>query len=218
MVKIMIVDDHEIMRRGLSMVFESEEEFDLVGEACDGEEACEKAQELRPDVILMDIRMPKKNGIMAAKEIKQRRPSTKIIILTAVDDEDDIFNALNAGINGYVLKDIGSEGLMEAVRSVESGISYLQPQVARRIAERLSRKPALGRKEDHELTECETIVLGLMARGFRNKDMAEKLFVTEETIKTHVSHVLEKLGQKDRMHAVLFAIRHNLVKVEQFKE
>ncbi len=217
MVKILIVDDHEIMRRGLSMVFESEEEFDVVGEACDGEEACEKARELRPDVILMDIRMPKKNGIMAAKEIKQRQPSTKIIVLTAVDDEDDIFNALNAGINGYVLKDIGSEGLMEAVRSVESGTSYLQPQVARRVVERLSRKPVLGRKDDYELTECEAIVLGLMARGLRNKEMADKLYVTEETIKTHVSHVLDKLGQKDRMHAVLYAIRHNLVKIEQLK-
>ena len=218
MVKIMIVDDHEIMRRGLSLVFEPEEEFDLVGEACDGEEACEKAQELRPDVILMDIRMPRKSGIIAAREIKQRYPSTKIIVLTAVDDEDDILNALNAGIDGYVLKDIGSEGLMEAVRSVESGISYLQPQVAKRVVERLGRKPAMGRKNNHELTERETIVLGLMARGLRNKEIADKLFIGEETIKTHVSHVLEKLGQKDRMHAVLYAIRRNLVKIEQLEE
>ncbi len=218
MVKIMIVDDHEIMRRGLSLIFESEDAFDLVGEACDGQEACEKVGELKPDIILMDIRMPRKNGIMAAKEIKQRFPAIKIIALTAVDDENDIFNAINAGIDGYVLKDIGSEGLMEAVRSVQGGISFLQPQVARRVVERLGRKPSLNHRDDHELTERETIILGLMARGLRNKEMAEKLFVSEETIKTHVSHVLEKLGQKDRMHAVLHAIRHNLVKLESLEE
>ncbi len=218
MLRIMIVDDHEIMRRGLSLVFEFEEEFDVVGEACDGQEACEMAIELEPDVILMDIRMPRMNGIKAAKKIKQVRPATKILALTAVDDENDIFNAINVGINGYVLKDIGSEGLLEAVRAVESGISYLQPQVARRVVERLSRRPATTHSDDHDLTEQEQIILGLMARGLRNKEMAEKMLVSEETIKSHVSHVLEKLGQPDRMHAVLHAIRHKLVKVEQFRD
>lgn len=218
MIKILIVDDHEIMRRGLSLVLESHEEFELVGQACDGEEACEKAFELLPDVILMDIRMPKKNGIMAAREIKQRHPATKIIVLTAADDEEDIFNALNSGVDGYMLKDMGSEGLVEAVRSVHSGVSYLQPQVARQVMERLSKKPTLGRGHSHDLTAAELKVLRLLCEGLKNKEMAEKLFVGEETIKSHVSHILAKLNQSDRMHAVLFAIRNKLVTVDKIEK
>lgn len=210
MIRIMIADDHEIMRRGLSLVLNSEPEFELVDEARDGEEACEKAMSLRPDVILMDVRMPKKNGIEAAAEIKRSRPEIKIIMLTAGDEDSDIFEALNSGVDGYILKDIGGLGLMEAVRSVQSGVSYLQPQVARRVMERLTRKPGAAQK-NHSLTDREIATLQLMAGGLKNKEIAAKLFISEETVKTHISSILSKLEQKDRMHAVLYAIRHNIV-------
>jgi two-component system NarL family response regulator len=214
----MIADDHEIMRRGLSLVLSSEPEFILVGEACDGEEACEKATELQPDIILMDIRMPKKTGIEAAKIIKQNRPETKIIMLTALENDDDIFDALHSGVDGYILKDIGSEGLMEAVRSVRQGGSYLQPQVSQRIMERAGGKPARQEISGHDLTDRELIVLRSMALGLKNKEMAEQLYISEETVKTHVSNILRKLSQPDRMRAVLYAIRHSLVSIEQIEK
>jgi DNA-binding NarL/FixJ family response regulator len=213
-ITIMIVDDHEIMRRGLSLVLEPESEFSLVGEACDGEEAYEKAIELRPDVILMDVRMPKMNGIEAARQIKHSRPATKIIMLTALEEDEEIFDALNSGVDGYILKDMSSEGLKEAVWSVRNGVSYLQPQVARRVMERLSKKPALRTPSNYGLTERELIILKLMAAGLKNKEIAEELFISEETVKSHVSHVLQKLGQQDRMRAVLYAIRNKLVSIE----
>ena len=217
MIKVLVVDDHEIMRKGLSLVFELEEDFELVGEACDGEEAVAKARTACPDVILMDIRMPRKNGIQAAREIKRRQPEAKIIVLTAADDEDDIVNAIQSGVDGYILKNVSGDELTEAVRAVAAGQSYLHPAVARKALAALGRNEPTG-AGPAVLTPRESLVLRLMAEGYKNKDMAAKLFLSEETVKSHVSHILTKLDQTDRMQAVLYALRHNLVALEPEKE
>lgn len=214
MIRVLIVDDHEIMRKGLCLVFEYEDDFELVGEACDADDAIAKAEETRPDVVLMDIRMPGKNGIEASKEIREIVPGAKIMVLTAVDDEEDIFSAIESGVDGYMLKSVGGEQLAEAVRLIAAGQSYLHPSIARKVMERLSHKPPVGPPKAQMLTAKESLVLKLMAEGFKNKEIAGKLFLSEETVKSHVSHILAKLNQTDRMQAVLYALRHNLVALE----
>jgi DNA-binding NarL/FixJ family response regulator len=214
LIKVLVVDDHEIIRKGLSLVFELEDDFDLVGEARDGDEALEKVRALGPDVVLMDIKMPGKNGLQATKEIKESFEKIKIIALTALEQEDDILIALRAGVDGYVLKNIDSEELAKAVRQVAAGRSYLHPAVARRVIGKLGArrgKEACARA----LTPSESLVLRLMAEGQKNKEIAAKLFVSEETVKSHVSHILAKLEQTDRIQAVLYALRHNLVSLEE---
>ena len=214
MIKVLVVDDHEIMRKGLSLVFELDDDFELVGEACDGDEACQKVEETRPDVILMDLRMPRKNGIQASREIKRRWPQAKIMVLTAVDDEDDIIVAIEAGVDGYILKNVSGDELTDAVRLVAGGQSYLHPLVARKAMGRLAGGHVCREKTDQRLTIRESRVLRLMAEGFKNKEIAAKLYLSEETVKSHVSHILNKLEQTDRMQAVLYALRHDLVSLE----
>lgn len=211
MIKVLVVDDHEIMRKGLSLVFELDDDFELVGEACDGEEACQKVEETNPDVILMDLRMPRKNGIQASREIKRRWPQAKIMVLTAVDDEDDIAVAIESGVDGYILKNVSGDELTNAVRVIAGGQSYLHPLVARKALGKSTGCPVCREKAAQQLTVRESRVLRLMAEGFKNKEIAAKLYLSEETVKSHVSHILTKLEQTDRMQAVLYALRHNLV-------
>ncbi len=204
------------MRRGLSLVFELEDGFDLAGEACDGFEAIQKTKEVSPDVVLMDIRMPRKNGIEAAKEIKLRWPDIKVMVLTAIDNIDDIMVAIDGGVDGYVLKNISSGELIDAVNYVLAGKTYLHPFIARKALERLHDKRSKRVWIDPKtvLTPRESAVLCLMGEGCKNKEIAARLFLSEETVKTHVSHILVKLDQSDRMQAVLFAIRKNLINLD----
>lgn len=211
MIKVLVVDDHEIMRRGLSLVFELSEDFELVGEACDGDEACKKVETTDPDVVLMDLRMPGKDGIQASREIKRRWPRTKIMVLTAIDDEDDIVIAIEAGVDGYMLKNVSGDELTDAVRLIAGGQMYLHPLVARKALSGRPGCPACRANMEQHLTVCESRVLGLMAEGLKNKEIAAKLYLSEETVKSHISHILTKLDQTDRMQAVLYALRHNLV-------
>ncbi len=217
MIKVLVVDDHEIMRQGISLVFELEDDFELVGEACDGGEALEKTEETAPDIILMDIRMPKKDGIQTSKEIKEKWPKIKIMALTAVDKVEEILTAIDSGIDGYMLKNVSASELLDGVRQVSDGRLYLHPSIARQVLEEQKgadvRKKARERRLHDVLTPRESAVLSLMGEGYKNKEIAVKLFLSEETVKSHVSHILAKLEQADRMQAVLFALRHNLIKL-----
>lgn len=214
-IKILIADDHEVVRKGLRTLFELEEEFKIVGEAGSGYEAIEKAKKVRPDIILMDFRMPEMDGVVAALEIKAVLPKTKIVLLTAFGNEKSIFEAIKEGIDGCLLKDACSADLLKGVRLVNQGEVFVEPALAQKIFKKLSVFSKSGQRQQipDKLTSRELQVLELMAQGFKNQEIDKELWVTEATVKTHVSSVLRKLNQADRTKAVLYAIRQGLVKM-----
>jgi DNA-binding NarL/FixJ family response regulator len=217
-IRVLIADDHALFRRGLEMVLEEEAGIDLVGQASDGAEAVQKAGEALPDVVLMDIRMPKIDGIEAARQMKDIAPSAKIVILTISDE--DLFEAIRAGASGYLLKDIPLDEVAEAVRSVHGGQSLINPSMAGKL---LSEFATLARRDAEEepakhapapkLTEREMEVLRLVARGMNNRDIAKELFISENTVKNHVRNILEKLQIHSRMEAVMIAVREKLIEI-----
>jgi DNA-binding NarL/FixJ family response regulator len=216
-IRAMIVDDHALFRRGLEMVLEEEQDIELVGQASDGAEAVEKAAESLPDVVLMDIRMPRSSGIEACRTMKEAAPSAKIVILTISDEEEDLFEAIRAGASGYLLKDIPLDEVADAVRAVHGGQSLINPSMAGKL---LTEFATLARRDDSEraqevpaprLTEREMQVLKLMARGMNNRDIAKELFISENTVKNHVRNILEKLQIHSRMEAVMIAVREKLI-------
>jgi DNA-binding NarL/FixJ family response regulator len=217
-IRTMIVDDHALFRRGLEMVLEGEPDIELVGQASDGTEAVEKAAESLPDIVLMDIRMPRSNGIEACRAMKEAAPSAKIIILTISDEEEDLFEAIRAGASGYLLKDIPLDEVADTVRAVHGGQSLINPSMAAKL---LTEFAALARRDDDEeraqelpaprLTEREMQVLKLVARGMNNRDIAKELFISENTVKNHVRNILEKLQIHSRMEAVMVAVREKLI-------
>jgi DNA-binding NarL/FixJ family response regulator len=219
-IRVLIADDHALFRRGLEMVLEEETDIDLVGQASDGAEAVQKAGEALPDVVLMDIRMPKINGIEAARQMKDIAPSAKIVILTISDEEEDLFEAIRAGASGYLLKDIPLDEVAEAVRSVHGGQSLINPSMAGKL---LSEFAMLARRDAEEepakhapapkLTDREMEVLRLVARGMNNRDIAKELFISENTVKNHVRNILEKLQIHSRMEAVMIAVREKLIEI-----
>ena len=216
-IRAMIVDDHALFRRGLEMVLEEEPDIELVGQASDGAEAVEKAAESLPDVLLMDIRMPRSSGIEACRAMKEAAPSAKIVILTISDEEEDLFEAIRAGASGYLLKDIPLDEVADAVRAVHGGQSLINPSMAGKL---LTEFATLARRDDEEraqevpaprLTEREMQVLKLVARGMNNRDIAKELFISENTVKNHVRNILEKLQIHSRMEAVMVAVREKLI-------
>jgi DNA-binding NarL/FixJ family response regulator len=216
-IRAMIVDDHALFRRGLEMVLEEEKDIELVGQASDGAEAVEKAAESLPDVVLMDIRMPRSSGIEACRAMKEAAPSAKIVILTISDEEEDLFEAIRAGASGYLLKDIPLDEVADAVRAVHGGQSLINPSMAGKL---LTEFATLARRDDGEraqelpaprLTEREMQVLKLVARGMNNRDIAKELFISENTVKNHVRNILEKLQIHSRMEAVMVAVREKLI-------
>jgi two-component system NarL family response regulator len=216
-IRTMIVDDHALFRRGLEMVLEGEPDIDLVGEASDGAEAVEKAAESLPDIVLMDIRMPRSNGIEACRAMKEAAPSARIVILTISDEEEDLFEAIRAGASGYLLKDIPLDEVADTVRAVHGGQSLINPSMASKL---LTEFAALARRDEEEraqevpaprLTEREMEVLKLVARGMNNRDIAKELFISENTVKNHVRNILEKLQIHSRMEAVMVAVREKLI-------
>ncbi len=216
-IRTMIVDDHALFRRGLEMVLEEEPDIELVGQASDGAEAVEKAAESLPDVVLMDIRMPRSSGIEACRAVKEAAPSAKIIILTISDEEEDLFEAIRAGASGYLLKDIPLDEVAEAVRSVHGGQSLINPSMAGKLLSEfatLERRDGEARAQEvpaPKLTEREMEVLKLVARGMNNRDIAKELFISENTVKNHVRNILEKLQIHSRMEAVMVAVREKLI-------
>jgi DNA-binding NarL/FixJ family response regulator len=216
-IRVLIVDDHALFRRGLEMVLAEEPDIELVGEASDGAEAVEKAGEALPDVVLMDIRMPKSSGIEACRAMKEVAPSAKIVMLTISDEEEDLFEAIRAGASGYLLKDIPYDEVAAVVRAVHGGQSLINPSMAAKL---LTEFAALARRDGDEraqqvpapkLTDREMEVLRLVARGMNNRDIAKELFISENTVKNHVRNILEKLQIHSRMEAVMIAVREKLI-------
>ena len=216
-IRTMIVDDHALFRRGLEMVLDEEPDIELVGQASDGAEAVEKAAESLPDVVLMDIRMPRSSGIEACRAMKEAAPSAKIIILTISDEEEDLFEAIRAGASGYLLKDIPLDEVAEAVRAVDGGQSLINPSMAGKLLTEfatLARRDGEARAQEvpaPKLTDREMQVLKLVARGMNNRDIAKELFISENTVKNHVRNILEKLQIHSRMEAVMVAVREKLI-------
>jgi DNA-binding NarL/FixJ family response regulator len=216
-IRVLIVDDHALFRRGLEMVLDEETDIELVGQASDGSEATQRAAESLPDVVLMDIRMPKSSGIDACRAMKEAAPSTKIVMLTISDEEEDLFEAIRAGASGYLLKDIPLDEVAEAVRAVHGGQSLISPSMAGKL---LTEFATLARRNEEEppqqvpapkLTDREMEVLKLVAKGMNNRDIAKELFISENTVKNHVRNILEKLQIHSRMEAVMIALRDKLI-------
>ena len=213
-IRVLLVDDHALFRRGLMLVLEAEDGIEVVGEADDGIDAVAKAEALAPDVVLMDVRMPRLGGIDATRQVAALLPSCRIIMLTVSDEEDDLYEAIKAGATGYLLKEISIEEVADAVRAVVQGQTLITPSMASKlIAEftALSRR-ASDRQEmpAPRLTERELDVLRLVAQGRTNREVADELYIAENTVKNHVRNILEKLHLHSRMEAVLYAVRERL--------
>jgi DNA-binding NarL/FixJ family response regulator len=214
-IRVLVADDHALYRRGLEMVLSAEEGIEIVGEAGDGAEAIRRVEELLPDVVLMDIRMPRRSGIEACTAIKDVVPSTKIVILTISDEESDLYEAVRAGANGYLLKDVPGEEIAAGIRAVAEGQSLISPSMASKL---LTEFAAMIKKSEERpqlpvprLTDRELEVLKLVARGLANRDIAKELFISENTVKNHVRNILEKLQLHSRMEAVVYAVREKIL-------
>jgi DNA-binding NarL/FixJ family response regulator len=212
-VRVLLVDDDDLMRAGLRAVLSSDSRVEVVGEAGSGRVAVERVRTLRPDLVLMDVRMPDLDGIAATREILATSPEVKVVILTTFEQDDYIFGALNAGASGFLLKRTRPEELLAAIHTVTAGDSLLSPSVTRTVIERMARQPApdivSGARLD-ELTPREREVLELIARGLANKEIAARLVIEESTVKTHVKRILMKLRLRDRIQAVIFAYESGL--------
>jgi two-component system NarL family response regulator len=215
-IRVLICDDHALFRRGLIMVLESEEGIEVVAEAEDGDEAAAKAEECAPDVVLMDVRMPRVSGIEATRAIATVIPTARILMLTVSDDEDDLYEAVKAGATGYLLKEISIEEVADAIRAVVSGQSLISPSMASKLLIEFSNlaRQAEERMVVPNLTERELQVLKLVARGMSNREVSEQLFISENTVKNHVRNILEKLHLHSRMEAVVYAVRERLLDIK----
>jgi DNA-binding NarL/FixJ family response regulator len=212
-VRVLIVDDDDLMRAGLRGVLASDERIELVGEANDGRQAVYRTRLLKPDVVLMDVRMPDLDGISATRELLTAFPDVKVVILTTFEQDDYIFGALSAGASGFLLKRTRPEELIAAIHTIAAGDSLLSPSVTSRVIERMAGQPSPDATRDarlQELTPRETEVLSLMARGLSNAEIAATLVIEESTVKTHVKRILAKLDARDRVQAVIFAYESGL--------
>ena len=211
-IKILVVDDHPVVREGISAMLQHEPDFRIVGEASNGREAIDRARELEPDVVLMDLRMPEIDGVEAISRIKAEKPETKFIILTTYSDDEYIFKGIAAGARAYLLKDAPREELFRAIRTVSHGESLIQPVVASKVLDRLvelSQKTA----SPEALSEREIEVLKLMAKGVSNKDIADQLSITQSTVKTHITSIFQKLDVTTRTEAVTTALKKGIIQL-----
>jgi DNA-binding NarL/FixJ family response regulator len=213
-VRVLLVDDDDLMRAGLRSVLSSDETIDIVGDAGDGREAIQSVRDLQPDVVLMDIRMPDLDGISATREVLAGAADVRVVVLTTFEDDDYIFDALSAGASGFLLKRTTPEELIAGIHTVADGDSLLSPSVTRRVIDRMATEPVVGlsgaRLED--LTPREREVLELVGRGLSNREIAESFVIEESTVKTHVKRILMKLGLRDRVQAVILAYETGLIR------
>ena len=212
-IAVLIADDQALVRAGFRMILEAEDDFSVVGEAADGREAVDAVQRLRPDVVLMDVRMPELDGIAATRALLAGDGSTKVVMLTTFDLDEYVYGALRAGASGFLLKDVPPEQLVDGIRAVASGDALLSPSVTRRLIDEFVRRPRRRRDDRRldDLTPRELDVLQLLAQGLSNAEIAAKLVLGETTVKTHVAHVLTKLAVRDRVQAVVFAYEAGVV-------
>lgn len=212
-IRILIADDHAIVREGLRALIETEPDMELVGEAADGIEAVRLQQALKPDVTLMDLVMPRMDGLAALTEIRQKDAEAHILVLTSFAEDDRVFPAIMAGALGYLLKDASPQELLKAMRDVARGEASLHPAIARRVIRELNRTPDV-RPTAEPLTDREAQVLALVAQGLSNLEIAERLVISERTVRTHVSNILGKLHLANRTQAARFALREGLAKLD----
>jgi DNA-binding NarL/FixJ family response regulator len=215
-IRVLIADDQALVRGGFRMILDAQEDIEVVAEASDGQQALAQAQVLEPDVVLMDIRMPELDGLEATRQLVSGNGSARVLMLTTFDLDEYVYEAMKAGASGFLLKDVRPEQLAEAVRVVAAGDSLLAPAITQRLIAEFVRRPPPGSgapTELSELTERELEVLKLIARGLSNGEIATALFVSEATVKTHVTHVLTKLKLRDRVQAVVLAYESGLVQV-----
>ncbi|MCC0579138.1 response regulator [Streptomyces californicus] len=205
-IRVLLVDDHQVVRRGLRTFLEIQEDIEVVGEASDGEEGVARTEELRPDVVLMDIKMPGTDGIEALRRLRELDNPARVLIVTSFTEQRTVVPALRAGASGYVYKDVDPDALAGAIRSVHAGHVLLQPEVAGALLAQEEAGTGTGRGST--LTEREREVLGLIADGRSNREIARALVLSEKTVKTHVSNILMKLDLSDRTQAALWAVRH----------
>jgi DNA-binding NarL/FixJ family response regulator len=214
-IRIVIADDQTLVRDGFRMILDAQDDIEVVGEATDGLEAVACTRELRPDVVLMDIRMPGRDGLEATREVLRESPQTHVLILTTFDLNEYVYEAMKAGASGFLLKDIPRSQLIEGIRTVAAGDALLAPAITRRLIEQFVRRPPASVRPAppalDALTPREREVLELVARGRSNTEIATGLYVSEATVKTHVAHALRKLGLRDRVHAVVFAYESGLI-------
>lgn len=215
-IRILIVDDHAVVRRGLVGLIASEPGMKVVGEAVDGLEAVEKTRTLLPDIVLLDLKMPRMDGLEAIAEIKSRDPEARILVLTSFDEDDQVFPALKTGALGYLLKDSTPQELLQGIRRVYEGESSLDPAIARKLVREL-REPSEPEPVQELLTEREMQVLRLVAQGLTNQEIAARLFISERTVRNYVSNILGKLHLANRVQATLYALREGWVRLEDKK-
>lgn len=211
-INILIADDHSMVRQGLKQILELEKDIAVTAQASNGNEAVKLAREYKPDIVLMDINMPGINGLQAIKEIKQEKLPCKVIVLTIHEDREYLFKTLQMGAEGYVLKDAEPAVLIEAIRSVYNGQSYIQPNMTRELVKEFNRVTLheKDKNEDNNLTSREIQVLELIAEGMINKEIARQLYISEKTVKNHVSNIFKKLDVSDRTQAAIYAFKHNI--------
>ncbi len=208
-IRVLIAEDHAMIREGLKQLLELEPDMKVVAGVADGQLAVDSYLAMRPDIVLMDINMPHKNGLEAIKEIRATDGNARVIMLTIHQDREYLFKALDLGASGYVLKDAESRVLVEAIRTVYSGQTYIQPSMARELVTEFKRMKS-GGDNPNQLSEREKEVLKLVAVGMVNKDIAGKLYISEKTVKNHISSIFRKLDVQDRTQAAVFAIKHHL--------
>jgi two-component system response regulator DegU len=218
-IKLLIADDHTLLRQGLRNILELESDFEVVAEASDGEEAVRKIREYQPDVVLLDLNMPKMNGIEVARCTKRTMPNIHIVVLTIHEDENYMFEVIRAGATGYILKDVEPSMLVKAIRMVAEGQSFIYPTLATRLVGEFARlsdqanqyQPRYFRPHPDRLTVREMDILKLLVRGLTNQEIATRLYLSEKTIKNHLTSVFRKFGVNDRTQAALYAIKHKIV-------
>jgi DNA-binding NarL/FixJ family response regulator len=217
-IRVLIADDQQLVRAGFTMILDAEGDIEVVGEASDGKEAVSEVRRLRPDVVLMDIRMPEQDGIEATRQLTTGDDAPRILILTTFDLDEYVYDALRAGASGFLLKDTPPEQLVEAIRIVAGGDALLSPSVTKRVIEEFvaQKRPAQPKPRGlDDLTAREREVMTLVARGLSNAEIARELWVSETTVKTHVARMLMKLGLRDRVQAVVLAYEHGVVEPGQ---
>jgi DNA-binding NarL/FixJ family response regulator len=214
-VRVLLVDDDDLMRAGLRAVLSSDETVEVVGEATDGRHALDRVAALEPEVVLMDVRMPRLDGISATREILSSSPAVRVLVLTTFEEDEYVFGALSAGASGFLLKRTSPEELIAAIHTVAAGDSLLSPSVTRRVIDRMVQRPEPGEpaaEQLEELTPRERDVLEQVALGLSNREIADELVIEESTVKTHVKRILMKLGLRDRIHAVILGYESGLVR------
>lgn len=213
--KILLVDDHEVVRRGLALLLGLEDDLEVVGDAANGLEAIRQVQALKPDLVLLDLRMPGMRGVQAARAIKQVSPVTRVLIVSGVDNAEEIVSALESNVDGYVLKEAPPDELLHAIRVIVSGQAYLQPAVTKRLLRRMAVAADPGSAVvPPQLTQRELEILRLVAANQSNKEISAALTISEETVRSHIKHILQKLDQPNRLQAALTAVRLGLIDLD----